>query len=88
MTLATRIKRRRAELKYSIKQVAEMIEQPVSNYAEWENGRQIRGENVYPKLAEVLGMSLSELIIGDFKEELSNELKKIEECVRNIRLYL
>ena len=84
MALANRIKRRRLELGISVSQVARRMEEPASSYIEWENGRNITGERIYPKLCEALNMSLSELILGE-KKAVIEEIIKIEHALKEIR---
>lgn len=89
MNFGQRVKKRREELRLTPKQISSLINVPLSSYTEWENGRQIRGEEVYPKLARVLKLSLNELITGiSTQEALKQELLKLEECVKNIRQLL
>lgn len=85
MELSERIKTRRCELGLSISQVAKKIGEPTSSYLEWENGRKITGEKIYPKIAAALNLSLSELILGE-KNVISLELDKIESAVKKIRV--
>ena len=61
--LSQRLRRLRKERRLSIKEVANRVGIPATTYREWEYGRAIQGEP-YPKLAEVLGVTLTELMTG------------------------
>lgn len=84
MELAQRIKNKRLELNLSISQVALSIGVPSSSYIEWENGRKITGERIYPKLSEALGIGLSELILGEVNP-VNDHLRNIEKIIEKIR---
>lgn len=85
MGLSHRIKKRRIELGLQAKTIAQRIGVPLSTYSDWENGRQIRGEDNYLKLCEALSMSLAELFAGKKKEDLEEQLRNIENSVKIIR---
>lgn len=87
MSLGERIKKRRCQLGLSVNQVSKMIDEPASSYLEWENGRKITGEKVYPKLAVALRLSLSELITGG-ENPASGELNKIQSAVNSLRQHI
>lgn len=59
-----RLKRLRIAQKMTMKELAQTIGVPMSTYREWEYGRSIVGEP-YPKLADALKVSLSELLLGE-----------------------
>lgn len=68
----------------TIKQVAGFVGVPLSTYREWEYGRAIQGEP-YVKIAEVLSVSLSELMTGRKEHsEVLAELEQIEKHVKNL----
>ena len=87
MDFGQRIKNRRQELGLRVHQVATRIGESPSSYLEWENGRKITGEAVYPKLSEALKLSLSELMTGEVSQ-ISSELEVIERSIKNIRSQL
>ena len=64
MDLANRIKLRRIERGLTAQFIAEQLGVSTSTYFDWENGRQIRGEEHYESLSIILQMSLTELITG------------------------
>ena len=85
MSLATRIKKRRNELNLSITQIAKLIGEPTSSYIEWENGRKITGEKIYPKLALALKLSITELILGEIPT-VNDDLNELVKIIERIRL--
>ena len=62
-TFGTRLRRLRLHRRLSLKEMASAIGIPVTTYREWEYGRAIKGEP-YPRIAEVLGVGLTELLTG------------------------
>lgn len=85
MTLGTRAKRRRLELGLQAKFVAKELGVSLSTYSDWENGRQIRGEHHFVKLAEILHMSISELFTGKRSPDVEEQLQVIEQVLQRIR---
>lgn len=87
--LHERLSRIRKEKNLTAKAVAELIEVPESTYREWEYGR---GMKLPPcqKICQVLGISLSELIVGEEPElsEVTHKLLEIEKSVHQIRVNL
>ena len=86
-SLGQRLKRLREEKAISIKEVAEKIGVPLTTYREWEHGRKIVGEP-YAALANLLGVSIYELITGEKLKEgaaittidlIQNELGKLRQ---------
>ena len=87
MNIANRIKSRREELRLKVKDVAAHIGVAESTYRDWENGRSIQGEP-YLKIAEILDISISELLGVDRKAVVSEFLMEVElldKHVKNIR---
>lgn len=60
-----RLRKLRERKNLSPREVAERIKVPVSTYREWENGRAIQGTAVYAPLAELLSVSVRELLTGE-----------------------
>lgn len=85
MSLGERIKKRRTALGLQSQFVAKKVGVSLSTYSDWENGRQIRGEIYFVKLAEVLSMSLSELFTGKTRIESEKQLQAIESAVNILR---
>jgi transcriptional regulator with XRE-family HTH domain len=84
-SLAKRLQRLRKAKAVSASQMAKRLAVAETTYREWEQERQIRGEP-YMKLAEILGVSLSELMTGEqSSQRIAESLKQIEEAVRCIR---
>lgn len=69
-----------------MKELAQQVGVPVSTYREWEYGRAIVGEP-YPKLADALRVSLSELLLGEVKgkNEIFTEIRAIEGHLYNLK---
>lgn len=76
-TLGSRLKRLREIRGLTIAEISSKTGVPVSTYREWEYGRAIKGEP-YVQLAEILGVSLHELITGITPDSRS-ALKMIDE---------
>lgn len=81
-----RLRRLRTAQKITMKELAQKIGVPVSTYREWEYGRSIVGEP-YPRLADALRVSLSELLLGDAhnKNELFVEIYAIEDHLLKLK---
>lgn len=81
-----RLQKLREKSGLSMKQVAEKIDVPVSTYRDWEYGRAIRG-NPYLKLAQVLNVSLYELMTGEKPNytKVSELLDRAETIIEEIR---
>ena len=87
-TLSERLRRLRARKSMSVAEVARAIGVAPSTYREWEEGRQIKGEP-YQKLAELYGVTLSEVVIGSGgKMSILDDLREIENAVKRIRTHL
>ena len=79
--------KRQEELRLKVKDVAAHIGVAESTYRDWENGRSIQGEP-YLKIAEILDISISELLGVDRKAVVSEFLMEVElldKHVKNIR---
>jgi transcriptional regulator with XRE-family HTH domain len=85
--LYVRLKRLRIQRKLSMKELAEAIQVPLSTYREWEYGRAIQGEP-YLALAEVLQVTVKELLSGESKEEdqIRKALYKVERALEDLKL--
>ena len=86
---ATRIKRLRLGTRLSLKDMANRLGVPVSTYREWEYGRTIRGQP-YMRMAEVLGVSVLELLTGKTPSNQSvfKEIKTIEKHLAMLKMEL
>ena len=91
-TLGQRLKNFRQKKGLRIDEIAEFVGVAASTYREWEYGRAIRGEP-YTKLAQVLDISLLELITGESSpktqslveiEKIEHHLKMLKFSIRNI----
>jgi len=71
----TRLKRLREERSLNVKEMAAQIGVATSTYRDWEYGRDIKGEP-YVKIAEILGVSVYELLTGN-APSLRQSLEKI-----------
>lgn len=86
-TIAKRLESLRRKKRLSQKEVAERMKVPASTYRDWEYGKKIKGEP-YVKLAEILEVSLTELLTGHKEAvhfRIFADLKEIERIVENIR---
>lgn len=81
---AKRITQLRNKRGLTQKEVAKALKVPLSTYKEWEYGRRIQGESIYVALAEILGVSLRALLTGQFENEESDALEKIELAIKNL----
>jgi transcriptional regulator with XRE-family HTH domain len=84
--IAKRLKRLRLNKGLSLKQVAEELQISPSTYRDWEYGKAIQGEP-YVALAEVMGVSLMELMTGKINQhqDLLEGLQRLEENVKSMR---
>lgn len=85
--LSCRIRKRRLELGFQSKFVAEKLGISLSTYSDWEQGRLIRDHRYIVELSRVLSMSLCEILTGRKNETAIKEIEMIEECVKNLRLH-
>ncbi len=83
-TFAKRIIRLRTERGLTQKGVARALAVPLSTYKEWEYGRRIQGEHIYVKLAEVLGISLRDLLTGESESAKNAALVEIDLAIRQM----
>ena len=81
-----RLRRLRQEKRLTMREVAGKIGVPITTYREWEYGRGITGEP-YMKIAEALGVSLTELMTGQRPggNELLSTLNSLETQVDMLR---
>ena len=89
-TFSQRLQILRKQKRLAASAVAQACGVAESTYREWEHGRQIRGSRPYSSLAEILGVSLSELLMGKKGGTIGIEedLKHIEALLREIRAKL
>lgn len=68
---------------------AQLINVAPSTYREWEKGRAITG-NPYVELAEVLGVSVYEIlgIEDEARQTLSHCLNELEKSIQMLRKYI
>ncbi len=85
-SLGSRLRRLRVQRGLDASEIAKQVGVSVSTYRDWEGGRQIRGEP-YAKLADVFGVSLSQILLGGQpdKTEVERELATIEAALGRIR---
>lgn len=88
-TIGKRLKGFREAKGLSATKVAAYVGVSESTYRDWEQGRAIQGEP-YAKLAEVLAVSLTELIVGEGhgKDWMFESLGEIERIVKTLRTRL
>jgi transcriptional regulator with XRE-family HTH domain len=91
-SIGQRLRKLRKKRDLSVKQISQLTGIPITTYREWEYGRAIKGEP-YPKLAEVFGVTLSELMTGKIpaSKEILGKLSQIQtdlgEVERNLRSF-
>ncbi len=85
-TFSERLKELRMKKNLSIREVATTLKVSHSTYRAWEMGVQIRGEP-YEKLAEILNVSLNELMTGK-PTAIETHLYTIEYAAKSIRSML
>ena len=85
-TIGKRLRRFRETRGLSVTKVAAYVGVSESTYRDWEQGRAIQGEP-YPKLAEILAVGLTELIVGETsdKDWIFGELEQIERIIKILR---
>lgn len=81
-----RLRRFRTAKGIKVKDMALKLGVSVSTYRDWEYGRAIKGEP-YPKIAEILSVSLHELLTGhqSAPEHLMREILKCEEALSSLK---
>ena len=79
MKLGSHLKQLRARKKLTLREVAELLDIPVSTYRDWEYGKAIQGEP-YVKLAKIFGVSLSELLMDAPAASRDDLLRALEEA--------
>lgn len=81
-----RLRRFRTAKGIKVKDMALQLGVSVSTYRDWEYGRAIKGEP-YPKMAEILSVTLNELLTGHkpAPEHLMLEILKCEEALSNLK---
>lgn len=80
--ISNQLEKYRKERGLNIARCAEAVGVSQSTYRDWENGRSISGEP-YLKIAEIFGISVSELF-GLNPKELSINLTEIETGLNNL----
>jgi len=86
-SINNRIKRLREAKGFTAIEMAKAIGVPASTYREWEYGRAIRGEP-YIKIAEILNISLYELLTGKKQLSLDEKISQIERLLHELRLLM
>jgi transcriptional regulator with XRE-family HTH domain len=86
--IGNRLKRLRLKCGLSQKEIAIRIGISGSTYRDWEYGNQIMGEP-YSRLAEVFGVTLTEILSGDPSKDsgllkVADELEIIVKSIRKI----
>lgn len=87
MKIGQKLQMLRQQKQLSVKQVAVALGVAQSTYRDWEYGRAIRGEP-YSQLAEIFGVSLSELLndpISGDRSALLQKLRQMEQLIQDIR---
>lgn len=82
-----RLRKLRERAGLSVSEVAKKLDVPISTYREWEYGRKIKGERPYVPLAQLLGVSLAELLTGQHTNlhQLIFYLEEIEKNTGKIK---
>lgn len=85
-SFSVRLRRLRLEKGIKVKDMALALGVSVSTYRDWEYGRSIKGEP-YPKMAELLSVSLSELLTGysPLPEQMMKEILKCEQAIFSLK---
>lgn len=83
-SFGSRLKHYRTKKNFSINEVAKLLEVSASTYRAWELGTKIQGELLYPKLAKIFSITLSELLTGE-ENKIDDYLKEIELLIQKIR---
>lgn len=85
-SFSLRLKRLREARGIKVKEMASRLGVSVSTYRDWEYGRAIKGEP-YPKMAEILSVSLQELLTGrcPLPEQVMKEIFKCEQALAAIK---
>lgn len=81
-TFALRLRRLRETKGIKVKEMSLLLGVSVSTYRDWEYGRAIKGEP-YPKMAEILSVSLQELLTGHcpVPDQVMKEILKCEQAL-------
>ena len=88
-TFSQRLSRLRKEKNLTAAEMARLIDVAPTTYREWEYGRKTRLPP-FLKISQVFAISVTELVTGTPSNPapLVNELERIEEYLRQIRLAL
>ncbi len=88
-SFSTRLRRLRMAKGLKVKDMALQLEISTSTYRDWEYGRAIKGEP-YPKMAEILSVSLTELLTGlqVVPDQLMKEVLKCEQALSDLKMKL
>ena len=81
--MGNHLKKLRLRAGVSVSEVAKRIGVAASTYREWEYGRSIKGEP-YVELARVLGVTLTELMIGE-RPSADRFLKELDELGEKVK---
>ncbi|MDR3608290.1 MAG: helix-turn-helix transcriptional regulator [Oligoflexia bacterium] len=68
----------------SVRAVAETIGVPMSTYREWENGRAVQGTRSYAPLAQVLQVSIHELLTGEAPQEQAKHIAYLNAAIQEL----
>jgi len=82
-SFANRLRTLRKSRRLTMKEVATKLGVPSTTYREWEYGRSIQGAEPYLKLAEVLAVSLRELL-GGAKSDSRKIWRDLEAAERHL----
>jgi len=84
-----RLRKLRESQGLSQSELAQLIGVAKTTYSDWENGKGLK-ILPYQKMSQVLAISVTELISGEkpMLQEQLDELARIEECLRQVRLKL
>lgn len=81
-----RLKHYRVKKGIQVKEMAEKLNIPLSTYRDWEYGRSIKGEP-YEKIANILNISISELLTGKSStpKEIMKQVIELECNLKQLR---
>ena len=87
--LHTRLRRLRQAHRMTMKESAAAIGVPESTYRDWEYGGSVRGQ-YYPKIADVLGVSIHELLTGERvqSDRVTQAVQRLDQSVLELKAAL
>ncbi len=85
-SFSARLRKLRIAKGIKVKEMALQLGVSISTYRDWEYGRAIKGEP-YAKMAEILSVSLVELLIGHktVPDQLMEEVLKCEQALDSLK---